>query len=92
MYKEHKGSPVLDVVVASAGDAPRNLGKLVVVLRVQLHHQRVFLGAPNLVLLDGGIHVVVVPLAALLGRSAWHHLGNLGPAGEENEEQPTAEG
>lgn len=75
-------SPVFDVVVASAGNTPGNLGELVVVLRVQLHHQRIFLGTPNLVLLDGRIDVVVVPLTALLGGSPWHHLRDLGPADE----------
>lgn len=78
-----KTAPVLDVVVASAGNAPRNLGKLVVVFRVQLHDQRIFLGAPNFVFLDGGVYVVIVPLTALLGRPPWHHLGNLGPADED---------
>lgn len=73
-------SPVLDVVVAPAGYVPRYLRELVVVLSVQLHHQGILLGGPNLVLLDARVYVVVVSLTALFGRSPRHHLRDLGPA------------
>lgn len=79
-----KRLPVLDVVITPARDASGNLGELVLVFSVQLHHQRVLLSSPDLVLLDAWVNVVVVPLAALLGRASWHHLSNLGPPETES--------
>ena len=73
--------PILDVVVASPGDAPRDFCELVVVLGVQLHDQRILLRRPDLVLLDRRVHVIVVALTTLLSGSPWHHLRDLGPAG-----------
>lgn len=73
--------PVLDVVVASTGDAPRDFRELVVVLSVQLHDQGVFFRRPDLVLLDRRVNVIVVTLTALLGGSPRHHLRDLSPAG-----------
>lgn len=84
---QKRDSPVLNVVVASARNTPGNLGELIVVFSVQLHHQCIFLGAPNLIFLDRRIDVIVVPLTALLGGSPWHNLRDLGPPDERQNEK-----
>lgn len=72
-------APVLHVIIASAWDAASDLGELVVVLGVQLHHQCIFFSSPYLILLYSRIDVVVVALTALLGGAPRHHLCDLGP-------------
>lgn len=78
-------APILDVVVASAGDAPRDFCELVVVLGVQLHDQRILFRRPDFVLFDRRVDVIVVALTTLLSRSPWHHLRDLGPAATHTE-------
>lgn len=71
--------PVLDVIIASPWDVASDFCELVVMLGVQLHHQRVFFSSPYLILLDSRIDVVVVALTALLGGTPGHDFRDLGP-------------